>query len=390
MRITDEQRRRRLAHRHLVGAGTATTPEQVVDAVLALHATDPASVYLSVLARAESATIDDVAAAMYSRRSLVRVLAMRRTLFVVPHDLAPIVHAGASLAVGRTQRTRLLKQLATLPTEPPVTDPERWLTALEVQVEAALRRLGTATGADLSSAVPGLRTAFLPTTDKAYDVRRNVTTQVLTTLSALGRIVRVETSGGWTSRRHTWAPIERWWPDGIPEWSEADARAELARCWLAVFGPATFDDLQWWTGWNKTQTRAALTAVGPVAVDLDAGAGIMLADTDIPGSSEPAGAALLPALDPTPMGFKHRDWILGAHRSALFDTFGNIGPTMWWDGRIVGGWAVRRDGTIATQLFEDLPARDEFDRVAARLERALDGAAVVPTFPTPVERKLRG
>ena len=116
----------------------------------------------------------------------------------------------------------------------------------------------------------------------------------------------------------------------------------------------------------------------------------MLADTDIPGSSEPAGAALLPALDPTPMGFKHRDWILGAHRSALFDTFGNIGPTMWWDGRIVGGWAVRRDGTIATQLFEDLPARDEFDRVAARLERALDGAAVVPTFPTPVERKLRG
>ena len=372
----------------MVGAGATTTPEQVVDAVLALHATDPASVYLSVLARAESATIADIADAMYTRRSLVRMLAMRRTLFVVPHDFAPVVHAGAGVAVGRTQRIRLLKQLATLPTDPPVTDPAAWLTALEAEVEAALRGLGTATGAELSTAVPALRTAFLPTTDKAYDVRRNVTTQVLTTLSALGKIVRVETSGGWTSRRHTWAPIEHWWPDGMPEWSEADARAELARRWLAVFGPATFDDLQWWTGWNKTHTRAALTTVAPVEVDLETGPGMMLADTDLSGRD--AGPALLPALDPTPMGYKHRDWFLGGHRERLFDAYGNIGPTLWWDGRIVGGWAVRRDGTVATQLFEDVPAHDEFDRVAARIEGELDGAAVVPTFPTPVERKLRG
>jgi len=165
VRISDRQRRRSLAHRHLVGAGAATTPEQVVDAVLALHATDPASVYLSVLGRVESATIADVADAMYTRRSLVRMLAMRRTLFVVPHDLAPVIHAGAGVAVGRTQRTRLLKQLATLPTDPPVTDPEPWLSTVEAEVEAALRQRGAAGGAELSTAVPGLRTAFLPTTD---------------------------------------------------------------------------------------------------------------------------------------------------------------------------------------------------------------------------------
>ena len=237
--------------------------------------------------------------------------------------------------------------------------------------------------------MPALRTAFLPTTDKAYDVRRNVTTQVLTTLSALGKIVRVETSGGWTSRRHTWAPIEHWWPDGMPEWSEADARAELARRWLAVFGPATFDDLQWWTGWNKTHTRAALTTVAPVEVDLEAGPGMMLADTDLSGRD--AGPALLPALDPTPMGYKHRDWFLGAHRERLFDAVRQhradavVGRP---DRRRLGG--APRTGPSRRNCSRTCRRTTSSTAVAARIEGELDGAAVVPTFPTPVERKLRG
>ena len=50
-------------------------------------------------------------------------------------------------------------------------------------------------------------------------------------------------------------------------------------------------------------------------------------------------AALLPTLDPTTMGWKERDWYLGAHAGRLlFDGNGNAGPTIWWDGRVVGGW----------------------------------------------------
>jgi cytochrome c-type biogenesis protein CcmH len=63
-------------------AADAAGPEAVVRALVALHATDPASVYLSVLARSAATTLSDVADAMYARRSLVRWMAMRRTLFV--------------------------------------------------------------------------------------------------------------------------------------------------------------------------------------------------------------------------------------------------------------------------------------------------------------------
>ncbi|WP_072805654.1 winged helix DNA-binding domain-containing protein [Rhodococcoides yunnanense] len=386
MKITDAQRRARLVGRHFADA---SSPEDVTASVLALHATDPATVYLSVLARARSLSFEDVRAAMYDRRSLVRLMAMRRTLFVLAHDDVPVVHAAASLGVARTMRARLIKEVSTLPTEPVLDDVHSWLAEVEKETEARLRSVGSATGAELSAAVPLLKTAILPTTDKAYDVRRYVTSQVLVMMAAEGKMIRVEPRGAWTSRRHAWAPIQEWWPDGIPQVDEADARRELAHRWLEVFGPATFDDLQWWTGWNKTQTRAALAGLDTVDVDLSVGDGIMLAESSF--DTEVSGVMLLPALDPTPMGWKHRHWYLGEHKAPLFDTFGNIGPTIWSDGRIVGGWAVTPAGEVATELFEDIgPQRDEVAAEAGRITDLLGGTPVVPSFPTPLEKRLRG
>ena len=76
-------------HHHL--AGDADGPEAVTRALIALHASDPASVYLSVLTRSTVSTLADVADAMYERRSLVRWMAMRRTLFVSPREDIPTV-----------------------------------------------------------------------------------------------------------------------------------------------------------------------------------------------------------------------------------------------------------------------------------------------------------
>jgi hypothetical protein len=72
--ITVEQRRRAMVRRHHL-AGDADDPEAVTRALIALHATDPASVYLSVLARSAGSTLSGVADALYERRSrLIRRL----------------------------------------------------------------------------------------------------------------------------------------------------------------------------------------------------------------------------------------------------------------------------------------------------------------------------
>ena len=376
-------RRARLVHRQLT-AGSAT---EAARSVVALHATDPATVHLSVLARCPDLTVEDVARELYEQRRLVRMMAMRRTLFVVPAELVAVVHCAASLDVAAVQRRRLLRQLATLPTDPPLPDDlAGWLADVEAGVVEAVERLGVASGAELAQAEPRLRTALLPTTDKAYDVRRAITSQVLVLMGAEGRLVRGRPMGSWTSRQHTWEPARAWWPDGIEPLAPAQARARLVEEYLRRFGPASEADVVWWTGWAKGTTRTALAAVPTTQL----AGGLVLADDDgLCDDVEPT-AVLLPALDPTPMGWTSRAWFLPEDARQLYDAYGNIGPTAWWDGEVVGGWAVRPDGSVATQLLTDRGSDAELAVAAAAeaLAARLDGTVVVPSFRTPLERRL--
>jgi hypothetical protein len=162
------------------------------------------------------------------------------------------------------------------------------------------------------------------------------------------------------------------------------------RRWLAAYGPGTERDLRWWTGWTARDVRRALARVQAVDVDLDGEPGLALA-ADL-GREEPVApwAALLPGLDPAVMGWKERDWFLGSHGPRLFDANGNAGPTVWWDGRVVGGWAQRRSGEIVFRLLEDAgsDAAAAVEAAAGRLAAALRPVCVTPRFRTPLEREL--
>jgi hypothetical protein len=76
----------------------------------------------------------------------------------------------------------------------------------------------------------------------------------------------------------------------------------------------------------------------------------------------------------------------------LFDRNGNAGPTVWVDGRIVGGWAQRADGTIALRLLTDGGAerRSAVDDAAHALERLLGDVRFTVRFPAPLQAQLRG
>jgi hypothetical protein len=389
--VTVQQRRHAMVRRHHL-AGDARDPDEVTRALVALHATDPASVYLSVLARSSTSVLADVAAAMYERRSLVRWMAMRRTLFVLPRDEVPVVQAAISTPLAEVLRRRLVSQLERNGTEPPLDgETGRWLDDVEGQVEDAMRARGVASGAQLSTDVPALRTVVLPGSPSERPV--NVTSRLLTVVSSRGRIVRSTPTGGWTNRQHRWEHVESWWPDGIPELATEAAQVALACRWLERFGPATAEDLQWWMGWTKTLTKRVLGQLPIEDVDLHGEPGIDLRrdDDDEPPDDVAPVATLLPALDPTPMGWKRREWFFGIDQRTVFDRMGNIGPTVWWDGEIVGGWAVAKTGEVRTAVVADRGAEAlaAVEQVAARLHQRLDGTVVTPVFPTELERSLR-
>jgi len=387
MRTIDvEERRARLVSRHHLAPGAAAAdPAEAARGVVALHSTDPASVFLSLHARTRPSSVADIEHALYEERSLVRMLGMRRTMFVVPVELAPIIQASTTDAVAAAQRRRYTQII----TDAGVGD-GAWLKEVEEGAMRALAARGEATGAELSTDEPRLRTQVVMAEGKAYGGKVNITTWVLFLLAAEGRIVRGRPRGSWISSQYRWSPIEAWLPGGMAEVHPEEARAELVRRWLAAYGPGTAADIKWWTGWTAGQVKQALAAIGPVEVDLGGTTGLVLpGDTEPVAAPEPA-VSLLPALDPTPMGWQERSWYLGGHGPALFDRSGNVGPTVWWDGRIVGGWAQRSSGEVVYRLLEDV-GRDvtvAVEASAGRLTEWIGSVRVTPRFRTPLEREL--
>jgi len=101
----------------------------------------------------------------------------------------------------------------------------------------------------------------------------------------------------------------------------------------------------------------------------------------------------LPALDPTPMGWVNREWYFPPEfKPRLFDRTGNIGPTVWSEGRVVGGWAQRPSGEVVTRLLTDIgaAAAEAVDTEAARLQEWIGPARIVPKFRVPLDRELAG
>jgi len=386
--ISAEERRARLARRHRLAPGhRAADVVEAADSVVCLHATDPATIHLSARARVEEMATADLDRALYDDRSLVKHMAMRRTLWVVPRSTLPDVQAGASARVAGRERRRLIADVERAGLR---RDGAAWLAAASAAVLDALADGRDASSTELREAIPLLEGSIAYGEGKPWGGQVPVGPRVLTVLSAEGRIVRGPNAGGWTVSRPRWVSMAAWLGEEIAPPSEADGTRALVARWLRAFGPGTERDLKWWLGSTLTAVRRALAELEAVAVDCDGTTAHLLPDDlDPPAPVEP-WAALLPPLDPTTMGWAERDWYLGGHGPQLFDRAGNAGPTMWWDGRIVGGWRQDDAGAIELQPLEPLSAdaRRAFAREAARLTDWLAGTRVVARFPSPLSKAV--
>ena len=379
------ERRARLAPRHRLAPGhRAPDVVEAAKSMVALHGTDPASVYLAAWARVDDMTVADMERALYVDRSLVKHLAMRRTLFVFPRESLEFAQAGASNRVAELERRRLIRDVEKAGMH---RQGERWLSEASEQVLAALSDGREATSTELRAEIPSLKGAIEYGKGKSWGGRMPVGPRVLTTLSAAGRVVRASNDGAWTTSRPRWASTKSWLGDEIAPRPEAEGMARLVEEWLRAFGPGTEADLKWWLGSTVTAVRRALADLDAVEVGLDGQTGYLLPDDlEAPDPIEP-WAALLPALDPTTMGWIEREWYLGPHKELIFDSNGNGGATVWWDGRIVGGWRQSDTGEVELQMLADIGGEGQraAEHEAARLSEWL-GPLVLPRFPSPMSK----
>ena len=382
--VTDGERRARIAQRHALAADfKAGGAEAAVRAMTVLHATEVPSVYLSLMARVDGLKVSDVDAALYDDRSLIKQLAMRRTLFVFPRDLLPAALGSASARVAQQNGARLRKEVESAGL---ARDGAAWLDAARLAVASLLGAGAELSTRELAERIPALASRIEMAPGKKWGGEFSIGPRVLAQLGAEGVIARAHNQGHWRISRPRWTSMEAWLGESPPRLPEREGYAELIRRWLQTFGPGTIEDLRWWLGSTVSAVKRGLNDVSAVEVSLDGGAhGWILPDDVEPVFHEDDWGTLLPILDPTVMGWRERNFYLGRHAAELFDSAGNAGTTVWWNGRVVGCWVQDQAGIVKLAFIDDpgAQARKVLQLQADGLTDWLEGDRVFAVYSSP-------
>lgn len=391
MRFPDLARRVRLARRHaLHPAHRLDDATEIARALVAYHATDASTVHLAAAARLRRPSLDAVERALYDDRTLVKQLAMRRTLFAFPVETLPAVWGSASERVAVQQYAQLARDLERHGVS---EDGPGWIEQARSAVLERLSGGAELTARELREELPELHGRTQTTTGSRWDLAGvPFAPRLLTLLGAEHLIVRAHNEGHWRTSRPRWA-LTQTWLDEVPEpLSIADGYARLVGAWLERFGPGTEADLTWWLGATKSAVRSALRGVDARPVTLDSGAtGYLLPGDDaIDEPDDEPWVALLPTLDPTLMGWRERDFYLAPHLVPhLFDSNGNGGTTAWLNGEVVGCWV--QDDAARVQVIPCAPidpaSAELLDAEAARLTAFLDGVVISNVYKS---RMMKG
>ena len=337
-------------------------------------------------------TVDDVERALYEERSLVKPMAMRRTLFVVTRDLLPAVAGCAGRRVAEVERRRLAKEAA----------------ELEAAAGARLDRGGI----DDSRGVPDRAGAVGPgaarrTAQPRGDVHRGARDEVVgggaDHLAAPDDphrrrdVVRAHNASHWRISRPLWTSMASWLGEELTPTEPEAGYAEVVRHWLWTFGPGdggrsrvvarVDEDRRPHGAGRRRRSRGRCSTDGSTGWVLPDDT----ADLEAPPETEP-WVALLPTLDPTTMGWRERAFYLDpAHTPFLFDSAGNGGTTVWVDGRIVGCWVQDDAERVRLVLIEEISpdARRRLDAEAARLDEFLGGEHITNVFASPQMKHKR-
>ena len=320
--MTVGELRRLRAGAQLVAGEQAARAEQAVERLLAVQAQDLGAGMLSLRARVPKLTIPDIHAAI-GDRSIVVTWANRGTIHMLRPDDLPWVLA----LTAPTQRTGALRRLAL----DGVTEANAG-KAIDVIVRA-LADDGPLKREELRARVK----------QAGFEAEGQALVHLLFHASYEGRIVR----GPITGRQHLFARTEDWVGRQGKAPERTKALAELARRYLAGFGPATAADLAYWAALPLRDARAGLEQIASELAEHERG----LVDLRRRGTApERLPARLLPLWDDVLVGWKDKTW-LGQGARRVF-AGGMIGPAAVRAGRIVGTWS-RANGRVAVAPFDN-------------------------------------
>jgi hypothetical protein len=351
-----------LQKHHLTDASKISDIPKIVSDIGGLHATGSTPPFLSLYVRHTSFKKDMLIREMYVKRTLAKIRCVRKTIYIHPKSMLPILHNATIGALERASKAFMVRQGVS----------EKEYTSLAKKV---LRLLSTEelTAKELK---------------EKLSVDWNIS-PLLYYMCDQGLLVRAKPAGGWRDKNHHYAPFTTYFPDlNLDQVSEGVATTELVRHYLSAFGPVTINDILWWSDLGKTRLHKALEGLGDDVItlsinELDGQFHLLRSELEVLAGLTPDDTPtinLLPYLDPYIMGYKERKrYLKEEYRDLTFDRTGNAASVILHNGEITGVWDFEDKGEprIKLFLFDELP-EDVFLTIEERALRLGDFIAERP------------
>jgi Winged helix DNA-binding domain len=317
--------------------------------------------FLQAWARNHSISRSEIEDALWKKRTLIRTSLMRQTLHLVPTDQFPIY-----IAALRSSRVagalRIMRRFA-------ISDEEAaHLTQLIMEVLFQ----GPQTRGPIRDAVrPKVSKRVRAWMDKVWSiVRLPIAEGLICYGSGEGNEVRFVRSDQWVATKSLRIPEEQ-------------ARAELLRCYLRAYGPATLKDFAHWAGLPAGEVRPlpSFLAADLEEIKIETSACFLLRedlDALTSATGETNTVRLLPHFDPYLLAHREKDHLVSArHYKRVYRNQGWISPVVLTNGSVTGIWrheVQSRKLRVTVEPFAKLSraAREGVAREAADLAKFFD------------------
>ncbi|MBI5001174.1 MAG: AlkZ family DNA glycosylase [Euryarchaeota archaeon] len=349
-----------IAKQHLLPGYKARGVVQAARDAVGLHATDAMTPYISLWNRVCGFEKGMLEAELYEARSLLRLRAMRGTLFLFTRGFAPVAFSATRYA--RRSPGEILRTWGVSRSEY-----ERLRRAIEKMLAG-----GPMTSKEMHAAFPkkGLR-----------DIQRKAgkATYMNTNLFVAWRVM--EESGLVTSGKPSGA--SRVFAENLYEtapmkltMSEEKAKTRLLEAYLAAYGPVVEDDIAWWADYTKGEVRRLLAGMEIEYLEIESldGEYMMLRD-DCERlkkfDGKPKSLLFLPYEDPYAKAYRARSRLVDEEHDRSFYVGGSAQPCVLIDGRVAGLWKWKQ-GKLQVEVFGKFAGREPVAcRKARKLERFL-------------------
>ncbi len=329
----------RLARHHLSERAPKKDLARVVGAIGGVQAQLMSAAELQVAVRVDC-NVEDVRAALWKNKTLVKTWLMRATLHLVPSGDLP-VYTAAMRSYGMRNTNAWLK----------------WMQITEPEFNDVIDAIGHAVDGQALTREELIAKVANGRSERIGLAMKSGWGGILKPVARRGLLCFGPSRG----QSVTFVRPQQW----LGRWRDVDpdaALVELARRYLRAYGPATKTDfVRWWGMWPGVGNRAWAGLANELASVLIEGqhADILAADIDrISAADGDPTVRLLPSFDPYLMGHSNRDHLFAAeHRARVSRTAGWISAVVLVDGRVVGTWSrevAKRTLAITVEPFRKL------------------------------------